>query len=215
MIKNMHFTWIKLWFDLTGAPDGWDITKGSKDTKVGVIDCDMDGTHSDLRGNVAASVGTRTPCAGGHGTHVAGIIGAEGNNGQGVTGMSWQSSLHLYDYLGGFTGSNNAILAQKAMVQAVKDGNRVVNMSLGWIDTNKCVDGTPETLVKVAETNGILAQGILYGLREKTEVLWVFAAGNECREAKYKSLVIRQPISIEYNDRGICTRPWSSDIVGP
>ncbi len=31
----------------------------------------------------------------GHGTHTAGIIGAQGNNGLGVAGMSWQVSLHI------------------------------------------------------------------------------------------------------------------------
>ena len=74
------------------------------------------------------------------------------------------------------------------MVQSVKDGARIVNMSLQWIDNNDCgVAGTATTLQKVSENNAVLARAILFAEREDKDVLWVFAAGNECRDAKFAS----------------------------
>lgn len=185
--------------ELVKAPSAWDLTTGSSSVAIGILDGDFDAKHGDLDGNILSNVGSRTTSFNGHGTHVAGIAGAEGNNAQGVTGMSWDPSLRLYDFSSGFVGGTSAIRAQAAMVQAVKNGVAIVNMSLQWIDNNQCgTPGTAATLKKVDENNDILAQGILYGLRQDQEILWVFAAGNECRDAKYASpasLVDRFPLN--------------------
>lgn len=166
------------------APSVWDFQTGSSDVVVGVIDGDFDRDHGDLNDNVVSWNGPRTSSFDGHGTHVAGIIGAEGNNTQGVTGVSWDVSLRLYEF-----GGISAVRAQEAMVQAVDDDCRIVNMSLGWIDNQPgCAPpGTDATLRRVAENNAILQRAILYAEREDKDVLWVFAAGNECRDARYQS----------------------------
>jgi hypothetical protein len=166
------------------APSAWDSTTGDRSVIVGVIDGDFDKHHGDLNDNIVAITGTRTTVFEGHGTHVAGTIAAEGNNNKGVAGVCWNCSLRLYDF-----GGTSAVKAQESMVQAVNEGARIVNMSLGWIDTNvKC--GTPttsSTLQKVSENNAIFGRAILYAERQAKDVLWVFAAGNECRDAKYQS----------------------------
>ena len=94
------------------APEAWDITTGSQDIVVGVVDSGIDYTHPDLADNIWSapagwnlrgcgpgthgfrSVGGVTSCDpaddNGHGTHVAGTIGAEGNNDTGVVGVNWQ-----------------------------------------------------------------------------------------------------------------------------
>jgi hypothetical protein len=168
------------------APSAWMSETGSSDVVVAVIDADFDRDHSDLNDNIQAVQGSRTP-ARGHGTHVAGTICAEGNNGQGVTGMAWDCSLRLYD-VGSGGGVVAALKTQQLMVQAAQDGARIVNMSLQWIDNNRCgVTGTNATLQKVKENNDILGRGILLAEREERDVLWVFAAGNECRDAQYAS----------------------------
>jgi subtilisin family serine protease len=95
------------------APAAWNITTGSKNVVVGIIDSGIDGTHPDLAGNlwvnpnpnqdgfvndingydfVNAKGGIPTD-AGNHGTHVSGIVGAKGNNGIGVSGINWNVSL--------------------------------------------------------------------------------------------------------------------------
>ncbi|KAL4435650.1 hypothetical protein ABPG77_002613 [Micractinium sp. CCAP 211/92] len=93
------------------APAAWNITTGSQDVRVCVIDTGARQTHEDLRDNIVggwnrAEIDGGQPQPGsaaysdlsdavGHGTHTAGIIGAQGNNGLGVAGMSWQVSLHI------------------------------------------------------------------------------------------------------------------------
>ena len=95
------------------AEQAWDITKGSKDVVVGIIDTGIDGTHPDLVDNLwvnpnpnqngyvndiygydfAAHKGGTPTDGNGHGTHVAGIVGAKGNNAKGVSGINWDVSL--------------------------------------------------------------------------------------------------------------------------
>jgi len=175
------------------APTAWDTTTGTSDIVVAIIDNDFDDDHGDLDDNIVSLSGARTD-VGGHGTHVAGIIGAEGNNDRGVTGVSWDCSLRLYD-IGSGSLQILALSAQQAMVQAVNEGARIVNMSLQWIDNNQCgTPGTNNTLQRVSENNAILGRAILYAERENLDVFWVFAAGNECRDSKYAS-----PASLTFN----------------
>lgn len=79
----------------------WKISTGSNTVKVGIIDSGIDGTHEDLIDNINASLSyvfnqnLVTPLQDilSHGTHVAGIIGASGNNDIGVSGICWDVDL--------------------------------------------------------------------------------------------------------------------------
>jgi subtilisin family serine protease len=64
----------------------------------------------------------------GHGTHVAGIIGASGNNGVGVTGVNWQVSLMALKFIDS-TGSGSAADAVSAINYSVLHGAIVTNNS--------------------------------------------------------------------------------------
>jgi subtilisin family serine protease len=171
------------------APSAWEMTQGDPSVVVGVVDADLDRRHGDLNDNVISMSGTRTTAVGdvllgGHGTHVAGTISAEGNNAKGVAGVCWSCSMRFYDY-----GATSPVKAQVAMVAAVDDGADIVNLSSAFIDNNaKCGAEIAETtLQKVAETNALFRRAILYAERQSKDVLWVFAAGNECRDVKYQS----------------------------
>ncbi len=85
--------------DNISLPSAWNVTTGSSSVKVGVIDDGINASHPDLAGNYDAVLSksfTDTPAnvsIGGHGTAVAGVIGAVGNNAKGITGVCWDVSL--------------------------------------------------------------------------------------------------------------------------
>ena len=60
---------------------------------MGVIDTGVDNTHTELSGKVDVMLAYGNPSAydgNGHGTHTAGTVGAESNNGVGVAGTDWK-----------------------------------------------------------------------------------------------------------------------------
>ncbi|MCD7946858.1 MAG: S8 family serine peptidase [Oscillospiraceae bacterium] len=85
---------------MINAPAAWNTVTGSHTVRVGVLDSGIDYTHPDLAGNIDMSAGTNVFYEDGdlmddlgHGTPVAGVIGACGNNGIGVTGVCWDVSI--------------------------------------------------------------------------------------------------------------------------
>ncbi|MBI5280259.1 MAG: S8 family serine peptidase [Candidatus Solibacter usitatus] len=144
------------------AARAWDITTGTKSVAVGIVDTGIFYSHPDLAANVwsaprAFSVtigGVVINCAAGtrgfnaitkscnpnddnnHGTHVAGTIGGAGNNGVGVTGVNWQTSLVGLKFLSasGSGTTSDAINAIEFAVQLKQKGLaniRVLNASWG------------------------------------------------------------------------------------
>lgn len=81
--------------------DAWNLTTGKHSFKVGVIDSGINRRNPDLVNRYDAKlsksfIDNYTPDVSGndeHGTHVAGIIGAEGNNSKGIAGVCWDVSL--------------------------------------------------------------------------------------------------------------------------
>ena len=102
------------------AVDAWDISTGSHDIIIGIIDTGMDYNHPDLIANRWVNPGDLPGSTYGystlnaeqdpmdsdsHGTHVAGTIGATGNNGTGVVGVNWNVTLLPCQFLGPTGGS--------------------------------------------------------------------------------------------------------------
>ena len=87
--------------DKISLPQAWHYTTGSSTVTVGIIDSGIDSTHPDLKNrvnvNLSKSFGdtVSNPLEdnSGHGTHIAGIIGAQGNNDLGITGACWNVNL--------------------------------------------------------------------------------------------------------------------------
>lgn len=77
------------------ADAAWDITTGSRNVRVGIIDTGIS-SHVDLNANVSTGYDfynenyITNEELNNHGTHVAGTIGALGNNEIGITGINWQ-----------------------------------------------------------------------------------------------------------------------------
>lgn len=148
------------------ATRAWDITTGSNDLVVAIIDTGADLSHVDLAAN--AWINPREIADNGvdddgngfvddkngwnffgnnkdvfqnasedlHGTHVAGTIGAAGNNGRGVTGVAWHVKLMSLKFLGGSNGKGSTSDAVKALNYVIDQKSRgtnvrVVNASWG------------------------------------------------------------------------------------
>ncbi len=121
-------------------PTAWDMTMGLPDIKVAVLDTGIDLTHPEFAGQIFAqedmvyfdgnaqddSIGEK--CYG-HGTHVAGIIGAKPNNGQGISGVAPGVSLIAVDVFDGDGAWTVDVI--EGMQYAVANGADVINMSLG------------------------------------------------------------------------------------
>ena len=71
-----------------------------------------------------------------HGTVIAGIIGAVGNNGEGVAGVSWQTQIMPLRILDDY-GSGDSGNAREAILYAVANGADVINLSFTGFDADK------------------------------------------------------------------------------
>jgi hypothetical protein len=123
-------------------PEAWRKTTGSSKTVVAVVDTGIDETHEDFANttfvpgyNIAdnKAIPLRTNSDdNGHGTLVAGIIGASSNNAIGVTGTNWQVSLMPVKALNS-AGSGEASDLAQGIVWAADNGAQVINLSVGGL----------------------------------------------------------------------------------
>ncbi|UZD14985.1 S8 family serine peptidase [Virgibacillus natechei] len=138
-----------------------------KGVKVGVVDTGIDYNHPDLEGNYQGGYDLvdldndpmeTTPDQGiptVHGTHVAGIIAANGE----LQGVAPDAEIHAYRALGP-GGSGTSIQVIAAMEQAVEDGMDVMNLSLGNAvngpdyPTSKAVNRAADLGISVVLANG-------------------------------------------------------------
>jgi subtilisin family serine protease len=139
------------------APEAWDQHTGDGSVVVAVIDTGVAYDHPDLAANIWVNPG-EIPGNGidddgngyiddvhgynfarsngdpyddhGHGTHVAGIIAAVGNNGVGITGVSWSARIMAVKFLNA-SGSGSTSNAINAVLYAADMGAKVMNSSWG------------------------------------------------------------------------------------
>jgi thermitase len=117
------------------APAAWDITTGSSDVTIAIVDSGIDLDHPDLNGKIILGYdyvnGDWVPDDDyGHGTHVAGIAAAWTNNGQGVAGVSWGARLMALKVLNASGDGSYADVAS-AVTYAADNGAKIINLSLG------------------------------------------------------------------------------------
>jgi thermitase len=141
----------------------WDSHTDCSSIVVAVIDTGINYDHVDLKNNMwdgsspytkhgwnFVSNNNETNDTYGHGTHVAGIIGAEGDNGIGVSGVCWSASLMALKAF-----NNNLALVSdiiSALAFAAEKNVDIINMSL---QTSNNITALTETIATV-EAKGIL-----------------------------------------------------------
>jgi subtilisin family serine protease len=159
----------------------WATTTGSNKVVVAVLDSGVDYTHEDLAGNMwhrPASIeayhddelGTMDDEFGfnaidfasdpmdenGHGTHCAGIIGAEGENNIGIAGVNWKVQIMPLKFMnaGGFGTTKDAIEAINYVIDRKKAGVNVRIISASWGSTQR--SRALEDVIRKAYENDIL-----------------------------------------------------------
>ncbi|AMV10758.1 S8 family serine peptidase [Geobacillus thermoleovorans] len=115
--------------------DGWTLSRGKRNVPVAIIDSGVDLTHPDLTRRLLPGYNVladdRSPNdENGHGTHVAGIIASQPNNGEGVAGITWFNPIMAVKALNA-DGYGTSIDVAKGIRWAVDHGAKVINLSLG------------------------------------------------------------------------------------
>jgi subtilisin family serine protease len=171
----------------------WSKTQGSEKVVVAVLDSGVDYTHADLLNNMwhrpadmemyfdrqlgvvddynGFSAVQRSPDPmdeNGHGTHCAGIIGAEGDNNLGIAGVNWKVEIMPLKFMGkgGFGTTKDAIEAINYVVERKREGVNVRVISASWGSHSK--SRALEDAIRKAGDEG---------------VLFIAAAGNDGQDA--------------------------------
>lgn len=121
---------LKMWADYA-----WDVTKGDTSVIVAVLDTGVDTDHGDLKDKLCPGYDCVSEDSDpnddyGHGTHVAGIVGAITNNNTGVAGVSWYCRIMPVKIMGA-DGSGYSTDLIQGINYAAANGAKVINMSLG------------------------------------------------------------------------------------
>ncbi|MEA2382046.1 MAG: hypothetical protein QOH72_2017, partial [Solirubrobacteraceae bacterium] len=139
----------------------WDLAGTEALPTVAVVDSGVDLEHPDLKPNILSSGhdfvdGDNTPAdQNGHGTHVAGTIGAVGNNAIGVTGVAWKAKVLPVRVLNA-KGSASVSTVIQGEQYAAANGAKIVNMSLGGASPSQA---EYDTLRMASSTLFIVAAG--------------------------------------------------------
>ncbi|MDQ8199218.1 S8 family serine peptidase [Pelagicoccus enzymogenes] len=171
------------------APEGWEIRRQSPSITVAILDTGIRLDHEDLKANLWTNSGDSTrngidddkngyvddthgfnaldPLSvpdddHGHGTHIAGIVGAAGNNAKGMSGVAWSINLMPIKALNA-NGKGTAQALAAGIDYAVANGAQIINMSWG-----------------ANSFSGVIESSI--GRAEEAGVIVVAAAGNESSE---------------------------------
>lgn len=122
--------------DKIGAEEAWDVTTGSANVVVAVIDTGVDLQHEDFNGKFTsyghdfANGDSNPDDDNGHGTHVGGIIGANTDNNLGVASIGRQTKLMAIKVLDS-GGSGQYSWIASGITAAADNGADIINMSLG------------------------------------------------------------------------------------
>ncbi|EIE03351.1 S8 family serine peptidase [Leptospira licerasiae] len=160
----------------------WDVNTDCSNTIVAVVDSGVNYNHQDLNANMWSSgscVSDKGVSLGacsngwdyadndsnpmdlnGHGTHVAGTIGAKGNNATGVAGVCWTAKIMAVRVLDQ-SGSGDTATIIKGINFAIRNGAKILNLSLGGPDYDSAM------------------RSAMANAGSKYDALFVVAAGND------------------------------------
>ncbi|NKQ37900.1 MAG: S8 family serine peptidase, partial [Methanosarcinales archaeon] len=194
------------------APEAWGITTGSADVIIAVIDTGVNYNHPELASNMwvnpgeIAGDGVDNDGNGfiddiygwdfgysdsspmdihGHGTHVAGTVGAQGNNAVGITGVMWDAQImalqafHICPTSGRpLTRTNDLV---NSISYATANGAHIINASWGGGGGSDVPGDILRDAIEAAGHNGVLfvaaaGNGGLDGIGDNNDTTPIFPA---------------------------------------
>ena len=188
VVPNDEYYSFQWHYETIKVPYAWNVTTGSIDVVVAVLDTGVRFDHPDLEGiffstgydfidddNDPVDPGNPdNPSEPSHGTHVIGTIAALTNNNEGVAGVTWGTGNFSTKILPvrvlGSDGSGSDFQVAQGIIYAVEHGAKVINMSLGGPTDSSIIHDA----VKYAYNN---------------DVVIVCAAGNDASDKDYEPWV--------------------------
>jgi len=190
------------------APEAWDISTGSSQIVVAVVDTGVDYSHRDLQPNMWVNEAELNGIKGqdddrngyvddiygynfiynnsdpaddhGHGTHCAGIIAAAGNNALDIAGICWSAKIMALKFLG-LRGEGTTADVVLALHYAVENGADIISNS--WGNNNE---------------SNVLRDAIDYA--HSQGVILVAAAGNDNSDSPHYPAGYEHVISVAATD---------------
>lgn len=160
----------------TGSSKSWSLVKQQREITVAVLDTGIDYNHPDLKNRILTDLGYNfldgTKDAtddNGHGTHVSGIIAAQANNNQGITGVAGGLDVKIIPIkVLNSNGEGDTDIIAKGIRYAADAGADIINMSFGAEEKDVDIDNA----IQYARSKG---------------VFMVAAAGNDSKNASLYS----------------------------
>lgn len=142
--------------DQIGAKEAWSIVHDQRDITIALVDTGVDLDHPDLKDNLVAGKNLVSPGKppeddNGHGTSVAGVLAAVGNNEKGISGVLWRAKIMPIKALDS-EGYGDEERLGEAILYAVKNGARIVVLSVGLYHYSPFL----KDIALYAESKGVL-----------------------------------------------------------
>lgn len=139
-----------------GALKAWETIREQTEITIALVDTGIDLDHPDLKDNLVQGTNLVDPKKppdddNGHGTSVAGVIAAKGNNGVGVAGILWNAKLMPIKALDEWGDGTEQDLGD-GILYAVRNGAKVVVLSVGLHRYSPYM----QDIVNYAENHGVL-----------------------------------------------------------
>ena len=205
------------------AIDAWKIEEGSRNVVVAVIDTGIDANHPDLAPNLWHDPSSKSVYGydfvknkpnptdeHGHGTHVAGIIGAIANPAVGISGVAHKVSIMPIRYYSESNpGSVNLANTVKALEWAIEHGAKIINYSGGGPEFSE----SEYLAMKKAEVKGVLVVAAAGNERSNTDKI-----ENYYYPAAYRLSNIISVAATDINNHLLPSSNWGKvrvDVAAP
>jgi len=144
------------YLDLIGAKKAWNTVHDQTDITIALVDTGVDFNHPDLKNILLGGVNLLEPSQrpqddNGHGTNVAGVLAASGNNGAGIAGILWRSRIMPIKALDKDGAGDESKLGE-GILYAVRKGATIVVLSVGLYRYSAYM----RDIVQYAESKGVL-----------------------------------------------------------